>query len=952
MKRVSCKILAFLLVAIQILSLPVFAGAAVGRASLEPTGVMDLGGGANGYYVQPGEMDQPADIGRAGNPIPIINWSHIVDHPGYDIAYTQVKSAYYNGIATENHVVIDNNEVRFFGYYMPPYLDMCYNSQYSIGLTSLEFTLRPQDMTLHVFRETGAFFNGYFDSTYSTYTGYYLALSRPNTSSPGSLALYYLNNETMNYNNFNPGPRVPLTPAFITGITDACVNSYEVNIVRDPSNGAFTINIDEYYEVKDIYGNVIYKIFISNHSYAVNNPLTNAPGFGFMAGNFSHNCKELTRVYYSDVTITVGDPIIDISIEKWVDDMPITEWWRQNGHYNNKDNNDTIPNITRFNLYKVDGYGAPILDENFIASTYLSNDGMIEFGDCITEQGWYAITEILLGGDQYIFEQPDPLYIYIDESLKFDSGPRRIHSKENDGRISLDSKGDVKEIFNDPVGGIPFIVDFWKNNMHGYSSSNGYSSYFDADAKFIWDDNDGFKYGEIGSHNTFKIMVNASQNEAFRDATLTFACDNAAIVRLNVGSNHAAPAGYTIVAFDGKPVVINTLTYSNFNGEIEAWSNIYTIPIKLRPGMNIIDIEAANSIQTHDTNTPNDWYDKSNNPVGLVFQLDAPGIVFENKTLPKPDYVCEVIMDGNPPIGYYSLDAALATIGPAKIATIRLLKNIDYIKNTSSAALDIDGGRDITFDMNGLNLNIVNNGSGRGLNVLGGAKVRIGGADPYNNGDLNVYGGHCGLYVSGRGSMATVTNSKATGKTTDNFKVPQTCGVYVGDGNTATVLKDVELKREDIYVNSQGHGAYAMPGATLLVEGDVVTYDPMAMGVYGKDATITVGGNATGGSYGAVYADGGNIYIVGNAYAGEMLRSIGAAMADKGGKVTIDGIVKFVVGSYARVDGEFKDIGDITIPTTKPGYRTYEKNYGIILPLIRGSVWVKDEKMTSIAPIR
>ncbi|MDR0491878.1 MAG: hypothetical protein LBH28_11610 [Oscillospiraceae bacterium] len=592
-----------------------------------------------------------------------------------------------------------------------------------------------------------------------------------------------------------------------------------------------------------------------------------------------------------DVGTVNGGSVV---IEKWVDGLQYLKWGETPGP--GAVDLKKLAGLLYFELYKVTGYGAPFKPPP-IAGVYLDENGMIKFENCITSAGWYVIVETLIDEAGKIFERPAPLYFYIDESLNFyGSDPLHIVSKEDDDRIWL-LGGEVVEVANVGNTGIPYIVDFWKNNM------TDFNKYFSKDAKFIWDTGDTFVYGTSGSLITVYIDLNVTAQQIRNGVTLNFACDNAAIIRtINAGIDKN-PVAYTREAFaPPRKIEFNDLSDKNFIGGEEAWSEIESlddISRYLRPGHNLIQIQAANSARTPEflkpTGTPNDWYDETNNPCGLIFQLDGSGTVFENNTK-KPGYVCEVRKGGDPPKEYFSLDAALETISPDEVASVRLLTNIDYIKDVAEpkAALEIDGKRDITFDMNGYNLNIVNKGSGRGLNVLESSSVRMGKKE---SGEMNVTGGSCGVFVAEWGK-ATVTNCTGRGSK---------YGIYVGDNASAEVKKDVTFETNDSALITQGCAAYAGKGSELAIGGNV---------------------NAKGTTAIGVYADGGHITVQKDVNAGKLIGKNGAAQAYNLGTVIVNGVIRWQSGTYITVDGITKEIGDYVIEPDYPTYYTY-KNKGI-----------------------
>ena len=939
MKRLHSRIISLLLaiILISLVSVPVLAGPE--RTALEVVRVeseMDSDGGKSVWVPVETRNENKFDL----------SWM-IKDHPCWDNAYTKSESIKHNGNPndpTKNHVVLSEaaQQIRFFGYDSYPFMDMCYNDDLILGLTSVEFTLETLlegTRSFHVLSETGFLFNGKLIN--DTYTGYALILKVPKNSDSATnkahLALYYLKNEVMRYDSV-PYPKDLPTPLFIFDekIYPTENHKYDVKVTRDPQNGGFTIEVDKDGHPLD--------------EYTEKSPENSNPEFGFYTGYFSHGCNLLTRIYYENVKIEVADNKQgSVVIDKWVDGEFILDWVKKQKYAI-----DYYARLMQFSLYKVDYYGASFANQIPISGpTQLGLDGKIHFDNCITQPGWYAINETLSRIGLTIFEQMPPLYIYIDDSLNYDGtignlnyygDPLIIVSQAGDSKITMPNGGKVCNVMN-KSGSLPLpVVDLWKTNMVGYKdSSRTFNDFFCKYAKFIWDTEDTFQYGVSGSTIIANIELNITEQQINNGVTLNFACDNAAIIDIIRDDQFARvkPIAWTQASFENRPIKITDLSYNNFDGT--AWQKIESVKLDsryLRPGRNIIQISAANSAKTYYTGTPNDEYNNENNPCGLVFQIEASGVVFENRTKPPSDYVCEVEMGGNTD-RFFSLDDALATIGKGNTATVRLLKNIDYMKNEiyPAAALTINGRRDITFDMNGYNLNVVNTGSGYGLSVLDGSIVRM---FEESSGEFNITGGYSGVSVVGKGSEATVTSSTGTGKC-DSVSAYSAksfvCGIYVDSYACATVIKDVMLKRDDSLTQLVGYGAYAGIGSKL-----------------------TVVGNVIGDDYGAVYAEGGTIYIKGNAKAGNVRRGYGAAMADNKdgladcdsviggaiGSVTIDGFLTRISGIYVRVGGLFKNEGDYTITSTKPGYYTYDISGLKNTP----SVWVKTPWSTQDSAFR
>ena len=216
--------------------------------------------------------------------------------------------------------------------------------------------------------------------------------------------------------------------------------------------------------------------------------------------------------------------------------------------------------------------------------------------------------------------------------------------------------------------------------------------------------------------------------------------------------------------------------------------------------------------------------------------------------------------------------------------TIKLLADIDYSHGLNFVE------KDITFDLNGHKLNVVNS-SGNGLFANNCA---IGMTDTAGGGEFNVTGTTRGVMAL-LGASVTVTNANAT--------------------------------------SDSGIGVYSESGAIVTVQGDATATGTSSLGAYAEGGSITVLGNAQGVECGvASYQAGSSVTIGGNAVAtgaGGM-----GAEAGNGGEIIIDGEIQ-TTDIYVRIDSTDMGIEDVTLPTTKEGYRTYSGGSPI------STVWVK-----------
>ena len=233
-----------------------------------------------------------------------IDWVK-TDHPGYDSrAYTQAASLKYNGIQTPDHVVLNGDDIYFFGYDIPPYADSVFTDLYDVS--GISFVLRPIIMNFHTFSEAGFLFNGdfYYVGAKLYYTGYAVILkcgnlagmqeNDPSAYNTASLGLYYIENEEWNPGLFTPG-NVTNTRTLIsvikTGISNLDPTPYKVDVDIDAAR-AFNVYID---------GLLRASISASD----VKGGASGLVGFGFYTGYYGHSCDILTRIKFENIKFDI-----------------------------------------------------------------------------------------------------------------------------------------------------------------------------------------------------------------------------------------------------------------------------------------------------------------------------------------------------------------------------------------------------------------------------------------------------------------------------------------------------------------------------------------------------------------------------------------------------------------------------------------------------------------------
>ena len=222
------------------------------------------------------------------------------DHPGYDQAYMPQTSAQHNGTATEEHVVVKDDSISFFGYQTHGYMDYVFSENIYKASYGNSFVMRPITMNFHSFSETGYLFNGTISAS-GYYTGYAIILQCANLSgmqendanapNTAALRLYYINNELFDADSFTPGDTSStrtLIATFKTGINNLDSTPFRVNVEIDPATHEFDVYID------------------GDHRASVHSDIKSTnDGFGFYTGHYAHNCEILTYIKYENVTVNV-----------------------------------------------------------------------------------------------------------------------------------------------------------------------------------------------------------------------------------------------------------------------------------------------------------------------------------------------------------------------------------------------------------------------------------------------------------------------------------------------------------------------------------------------------------------------------------------------------------------------------------------------------------------------
>ncbi len=244
--------------------------------------------------------------------------------------------------------------------------------------------------------------------------------------------------------------------------------------------------------------------------------------------------------------------------------------------------------------------------------------------------------------------------------------------------------------------------------------------------------------------------------------------------------------------------------------------------------------------------------------------------------------VCEINS-----IGYGTFADALAAVSTDE--TIRLLSNINY--NSSVSINDMN----ITFDLNGYTLNVINpNDTGAyldqcGLYVSGVSAVNITGT-----GEFNVQGNRYGVY-------ATCLTAGDTNVTVTNASSPAGTGVY-SDKATVTVKNDINSGYEGAFANTESNitiegdvivhgdsssGLNMIFSSTFTVYGDISVTGDYMEGIRGNDScSVTVHGNVDCTGIGTVGVSSNNTIVVVN---GNVRAHMTGIKARSGSNITVNG---------------------------------------------------------------
>ena len=369
-------------------------------------------------------------------------------------------------------------------------------------------------------------------------------------------------------------------------------------------------------------------------------------------------------------------------------------------------------------------------------------------------------------------------------------------------------------------------------------------------------------------------------------------------------------------------------------------------------------IQAAADLPMHPTYPPEVLSLISHNVTTSMSYFDNVGLYDE---LPA---ICSIGTET-----YSTLNAALSEAVSGD--TIKLLDTIIYPEPLNISL------KDLTFDLNGHDLIVSNTSTSFGLNVT------LSKVDFIGEGEFNVSGRHYGVYATGEGTYARVSNAAGTAVS------EQSNGVYAFDGATIVVEGDAtgdfrgaysgmngmaQIKGSVIAAGLSSRAAFATTGG-IIEAGNAVGTGENSIGAWAYDnGQIYIKGDVSGTSFGAyTYGAGSSMVVDGNAtssttvgaFADEetsltvqgnaegyntgafangtnAVLSVGGdaiatgasgvgAQANAGGQVTIDGTI--LADLFVRLDGGDYLASEFTETTSKAGYRTYTDGLN--------TVWVK-----------
>ncbi|MCL2655714.1 MAG: right-handed parallel beta-helix repeat-containing protein [Coriobacteriia bacterium] len=340
---------------------------------------------------------------------------------------------------------------------------------------------------------------------------------------------------------------------------------------------------------------------------------------------------------------------------------------------------------------------------------------------------------------------------------------------------------------------------------------------------------------------------------------------------------------------------------------------------------------------------------------GSAAVLTAPAVVA------TAGEVCEITAGPAALVGtqYLTLDDALNQVPDATPVTIKLLTDIDYDTGC------VISNKEITFDLNGLNLVFKNTGSpalslqdcaidyinqgaagsfkainlggnGHGLAVDEGGSCELtyaetdsDGYDAINCDQAAVITVNGAVVTKGDRSVGINAYGKSQVTVNGNISTKAGHGVSACDKGTAVTVNG------NISVGGVNCGVEAFYGPSITVNGNITSDgDSWGVNAFSKGTKIVINGDITltGMQADGIFAyEDAAVFVKGNvSVPGAMSRGVSV---DAGAQATIDGALTSG-GEYIWVKDTLKTASDYTTPTTKAGYLTYTDG--------ASTVWVHD----------
>ncbi|MDR1993843.1 MAG: hypothetical protein LBQ98_10225 [Nitrososphaerota archaeon] len=118
------------------------------------------------------------------------------------------------------------------------------------------------------------------------------------------------------------------------------------------------------------------------------------------------------QTYSCTKSFTLASPLINVTIAKTVNGIDLKTWF---SNYTPAQQAEILAGMS-FKLYRANEDCTGPIGELLAQCSLNAATGRIDFGELDLKAGWYVIVEVLTGKAAVVFEQPEPLYIYIGQS--------------------------------------------------------------------------------------------------------------------------------------------------------------------------------------------------------------------------------------------------------------------------------------------------------------------------------------------------------------------------------------------------------------------------------------------------------------------------------------------------------------------------------------------------------